>query len=718
MDRSLQKKKKVHRPQGIMNKMRDKMPLIIIILIIAFLGTIIFEWGMDYMGMSGQSTTFGEVNGVEITYQEYEQAVQQQVEQMRLENEGKDIDEATMEQIREQVWNNLVTQTLTRQEINKLGIKVSDAEILDWIYNRPETLPEVVKRNFMDSTGVFNMAVYQQALGDKRPEVREFWSQVENYLRETILSEKLQSIIVSSVIVTEGDVLQKYKDDNIIANFDFISLSLNSITDTSINNVSDEELRKYYDEHLDEFKQEEAVRFRYVIFSDAPTAEDSAVVEKQLNAYIEDFKNSSIDDSSLIKLVNDISESPFDENFKKLNTIGKGALDFLVKAQQDEVSNLIIDQDGYKVVRFLGSKEGDDLYANASHIMVNFGTDTLAAKKKAEDILKRAKGNEKFEDLAFMLSEDPSAKQNRGDLGWFTKGAMVPEFETAAMDGNVGDIIGPIKTQYGFHILKIKGKSKKEFKFAELKMTVKSGSRTKDAAKKGAEDFIFSIEEGANIDTLALTLKMPVLATPEVTRDGVIPGAGQNKSLISFGFESDIYEMDGPFRIQGGYGVYQLVEKIPEGYKNFDSIKTTLIQPKVVMEKKFALLKQVADDLMGKIQNSDLNSLTTLDPNYIVETADSVSVSKPYAKIGMDYAFNNVVFNMTPGELSNPIKGNNGYYIVKLKSITPFNQQDYMSKGAEIRNQLMQTKQQAVIQEWLANLQNKADIIDNRDRFF
>lgn len=125
MDRSLQKKKKVHRPQGIMNKMRDKMPLIIIILIIAFLGTIIFEWGMDYMGMSGQSTTFGEVNGVEITYQEYEQAVQQQVEQMRLENEGKDIDEETMEQIREQVWNNLVTQTLTRQEINKLGIKVS-----------------------------------------------------------------------------------------------------------------------------------------------------------------------------------------------------------------------------------------------------------------------------------------------------------------------------------------------------------------------------------------------------------------------------------------------------------------------------------------------------------------------------------------------------------------------------------------------------------------
>ena len=136
------------------------------------------------------------------------------------------------------------------------------------------------------------------------------------------------------------------------------------------------------------------------------------------------------------------------------------------------------------------------------------------------------------------------------------------------------------------------------------------------------------------------------------------------------------------------------------------------------MEKKYAILEQVTNDLISKIQNGDLNTLTAIYPNYIIETADSVSVSKPYAKIGTDYAFNNVVFNMTPGELSKPIKGNNGYYIVKLKSIPPFNQQDYMSKGSEIRNQLMQTKQQAVIQEWLANLLNKADIVDNRDRFF
>ena len=63
-------------------------------------------------------------------------------------------------------------------------------------------------------------------------------------------------------------------------------------------------------------------------------------------------------------------------------------------------------------------------------------------------------------------------------------------------------------------------------------MVVKTGSRTRDIARKGADDFKFSIEEGANIDTLAATLNIPVLATPEVVRGGFVPGAGQNKSLI------------------------------------------------------------------------------------------------------------------------------------------------------------------------------------------
>ncbi|MCX6162619.1 MAG: SurA N-terminal domain-containing protein, partial [Ignavibacteriae bacterium] len=466
-------KPKIYHSTGIMNKLRDKMPYIIIFLILAFVATIVFEWGMNYLGIQGGGQqVFANINGKEITYQQYEQLLQQNLEQMRQQNGGKDIDEATMDQIREQVWQSLVQQTLTSQEIERLGIKVSDAEILDWIYNRPENLPDAIKKNFMDSTGVFNVDFYQQALGMKTKEAVNFWNEVEKYLREVLLAEKLQTQITATINVTEGDILQKYRDDNIKANFQFAFLDLNSSIDTNLIAVTDADMKKYYEEHKDEFKQLEAVKFKYVTFSDAPTIDDSNSVKKGLEFVIRDMKEANVEDSSLIRLVNDNSSVPFNNAFQKSSAFGKGALNFLFSAKNGDISPLIIDADAYKVIKLLDTKEGEDNYVNASHILINFGADTAGAKKRAEDILARAKKGEDFIKLAGELSEDPSAKQNSGDLGWFTKGSMVKEFEDACMNASPGSVVGVIKTQFGFHIIFVKGKSKKEFRVAEVRKTV------------------------------------------------------------------------------------------------------------------------------------------------------------------------------------------------------------------------------------------------------
>ena len=706
---------------GVMNKMRDSMPYIIVFLIIAFVGLIVFEWGMNYLGMrGGDRQVFGKVNGEEITYQQYEQMLQQQLEQMRQQNGGKDVDDATLEQLKEQVWNSLVQQTLTKQEINRLGITVSDNEILDFIYNRPEQLPEPIKRNFIDSTGVFNTDFYQQALGMKTKEATQFWNQVEAYMREVLLSDKLQTYITASVLVTEDDVLQKYKDDNIKASFKYAFLDVNTVTDTTQFLVSDDEMKTYYNEHKDEFKQEEAVKFKYVVFSDAPTIDDSNSIKKQMEFLVKDVKNSKLEDSTLIKLVNDNSSAPFKADFQKPNQIGqsgKNALNFLFGAKPDETSGLIIDQDGYKVLRLLETKEGEDLYVNASHILINFGTDTAAAKKQIEDILKRAKSGEAFDKIAFEVSQDPSAKQNSGDLGWFTKGAMVKEFEEASMNGKVGDIVGPIKTQFGYHIIKIKDKSRKEFKFAEIKKPVTAGQRTKDIARKKAQEFLADVENGAIIDSLAKHMTMPLLSTPEISKGGFVPGAGQNKNIIEFGLANKKSKIYGPTKVQGGYALYMITDKIAEGYKNYDSVKVTMVKPKVAQIKKFNFLQKVAGDIRGKISGGDILGLTPSFPMYTFGTADSVSISKPDPKLGLDYPLYNTVFSMKPGDVSNPVKGTRGYYVAVLNWITPFDQNDYVVKQTDIRKQLMGTKKQQAVQEWMTNLTNNAKIEDHRDKY-
>lgn len=712
------KPKKYH-STGIMNRLRDKMPIIIIFLILAFVATIIFEWGMNYLGIKGGDiTVFGKVNGEEITYEQYEALLQQQIEAMRQQSGGKDIDENMLTQLREQVWNNLVQQTLTKHEIERLGIKVTDAEILDWIYNRPEQLPDVIKRNFMDSTGVFNMEFYQQALQMKTQEATTFWNEVERYMREVLLAEKLQTIITASVNVSEYDVLQKYKDDNLKANFNFAFLDINSVLDTNALAVSEDELKKYYDEHKDEFKQNEAVRFRYVIFNDAATAEDSAAALKTMQIVKRDMKDAKLEDSTLIKLVNDYSTQPYSDAFQKPNAFGKKALNFLFNAKIGDISDVLIDDDAYKVIKLIDTKDGEDYFVSASHILINFGTDTAGARRRAEDIYNRVKKGEDFSTLAQQLSEDPSVQQNNGDMGWFGKGTMVKEFEDACYNAAVGDIVGPVKTQYGFHIIKVNGRSKREFRVAEVRKPVTASQRTKDIIRRNAMDFIATVEDGAIFDSLAKQVKVAVFGTPEIEEDGFVPGAGQNKNLINFGLKNKTGKMYGPIKMQGGFGVYQIIQKIPEGYKNYDSVKTTLVKPKLVQLKKYQYLKKVANEMKSKIMGNDLMGLQYAYPQYKFGTGDSVCVSKPDPQIGLEYPVFYALYSLKPGEVSNPVVGLRGVYLLKLNWITQFDQNDYLAKQDKLRKDLLTVKKQSAVQEWLNNLVNNAEIIDNRDKFF
>ncbi len=708
--------------KGVMNKLRDSMPYIIIFLIVAFLGTIIFEWGMNYLGMRNERVVFAKINGEEISDKEYRQELDNTVEQMRQQNQGKDIDEATMTQLKEQVWNSMVQRTLLFQEIAKLGIKADDNEVIDWVYNRPESLPQWLKNYFTDSTNVFRTDLLYQTLADKRPEIAKAWAQIETQLRQQLLFDKLQNTVIGSVSVTEGEVLQKYKDDNIMAKYDYMLLDPNTLTDTNLNNVSNEEMKKYYDENKDKFKQPEAVKLRYVVFPEFPSPEDSAFLKKQFETvYINELKAGNLEDSTLIKSVNEYSMTPFSDAWVKPSGYQGNAQKFLFNAKPGDVSGFLADNDGYRVIRLLDVKESSDIYFNPIHILIKFGLDSAASKKRAEDIYKRIKAGENISDLAAVLSEDQSAVQNKGDIGWYTNnGSLVKEFETACVNAKEGDIVGPVKTQFGYHIIKISGKSKKEFKVAEIKKTVTVSDITRNALRKIARDFYTDLEKGkANMDTLARIFKVPVQLTPEVTKDGFIPGAGQNKAIINFAFEKGEGKVMEPVKVQNGFGVYMIVQKIPEGYKNFDSIKTTMIKPMVIQEKKFAIMMQKAKELIPSITGNlfDLKNNPQF-AQYTFQQSDSVTVSKSDNSVGMDYAFYNAVFSLKNGELSHPTKGTRGVFIIKMINITPFNEADYLAKQQSIRSVLMQNKQNTLFNEWLAALTNKADIIDNRDLFF
>jgi peptidyl-prolyl cis-trans isomerase D len=702
---------------GLMNRMRDKTHIILIILVLAFLATIVFEWGMNYLGTRGGSNVveFGSVNGQEIRYQDFETRVQQTVDQQKQQT-GEDPDESMMQMIRDQVWDQMVTEVLIQQQIEKLGIRVTNQEILNWVYNSPQTLPDPIKKNFIDSTGNFNMSFYQQALATKTPEVQQFWSKVEEYLKSILLNEKLQSVITSAVRVTESDILQKYKDENIYASFNYVLLSASGIQDNQVQ-VSETDLKNYYDENKDDYKTDESVKLKYVLFSDNPTSADSTATEKQLLALRKELKRYPADDSDLINLVNTNSSTKYKSDYTKPSELSSEVTNFLFGAKKDSVSDIIKASDGYHIVRLLDSKEGKDVFTNSSHILINLGTDTNAAKLKAEQIYKRAKSGEDFAKLASEFSDDPGSKNKGGNLGWFTKGAMVKEFEEAALKTKVGDIVGPIRTQFGFHIIKINDRQKKIFKIADIKKTVVTTSTTRDAVRKRAEDFSYIASKG-NFEDEAKKLNMQVFDIPAITKTSFIPGAGQNKAVTKFAFGESKNSISSPIKIQGGFAVYLITDKIPTGYMKYDEIKDKVILPRVTLQKKLDILKQRAQDLRNKITDNNLASSAKIDPQITVQAIDSFSVAKPKPPLNGDFPVINALYKLKDGQLSEPIRSDAGYYIIQMKSITPFDETKYQAQREVLLASLTQQKKQTIAQDWLNELKENANIIDNRDKFF
>ena len=111
----------------------------------------------------GRTNNVGSVNGEDITYQEFQTALDQQIENQKKQT-GKDLEEAQIDQIREQVWDAVITQKILSQLIKKYGITVTDQEIKDVILG--DNPPDFLKQNFIDSLGNFNKQLYEQAIFD------------------------------------------------------------------------------------------------------------------------------------------------------------------------------------------------------------------------------------------------------------------------------------------------------------------------------------------------------------------------------------------------------------------------------------------------------------------------------------------------------------------------------------------------------------------------
>jgi len=692
---------------GMMAKMRGLAPAFIITVGALFVLFMVISDSNVLEALGGKTNNVGSVNGEDISYQEFVNAVDQQRENQKKQT-GKDVDEQNMEQLRDQVWDALVTQKLLAEQIDKFGITVSDEEIKETILG--ENPPQFIKQNFIDSTGNFNRQVYEQALFD--PRNKEALVQAEEFVRQNSLNEKLQSLILASVNISEADIKNKFNEQNLKLKAQYLLVDLSLYPDSTVK-YEDNDLRKYYNENLDKYKNQAQRKLQYVLFSNRPSADDSATIKRNLETVADKFKK---DTSSFESYVEIYSTVPYSKDTMALNALSPAVSEILAKTSPGSVVGPAAAPEGYVLYKLVAVVPSKETLAKASHILINnMGSDEKNLEEANKVYNQLIIGGD-FEKIAKEKSGDPGSGSKGGDLGWFGKGAMVPEFDKAVFAGTVGVIQKPVKTNYGYHIIKVTAKSNNKYVVEKIVNPIQTSASTIDANYNAAQDFAYVADKNG-FEKEAKLMNYKVQETsPFVKESYSIPGIGANKRLVDFAYENGLNKVSEVHKVTNGYVVCRISEVINEGVKPFDDVKN-LVKPLVIREKKYLMAKNYAEKLKSQI-GGDLFKAKSLNQKLLVDTTGQIGPNGSIPNIGRDYSFIDAAVKAELNKVTEPVRGFRGQFLIKVTERSSFDSAAYSIQRNSIRDQLYQEKRSMYVNQWLEKLKKDANIKDNRYVFF
>jgi parvulin-like peptidyl-prolyl isomerase len=694
---------------AMMAKMRSLAPTFIIgVGVIFVLFMVISDSNiMEVFGLR-TSNVVGSINGEKVSYPDFNKAMETERENLKQQN-GKDVSDEENDQFRDQVWDALVSQTLIKQQIKKLGITVSDQEIRDIILgNNP---PDFLKKEFIDSTGKFNRQLYLNALYD--PRNSQPLIQAEEYVRQSVLNQKLQSMLFASVNISEGELRNKFIEQNTKINEQYVRLSLDQFPEAGIK-VSNEDIKNYYDKHLDQFEIKAQRKLKYVLFAAVPSGEDSANIRMNLENIISQSKN---DTTSFKTLVETFSSLPYSKDTLAISSLPTMGADQIMNAVPGSIIGPFASPQGYKLYHVLGVVSSSEPVIRASHILINQFGDDAKNSEWAMKVYKELQNGADFAATAKKYSKDPSSAANGGDLGWFGKGRMVPEFEKAAFAGKIDVVQKPIKTNYGYHIIKVIGISNKKYVIEQIVSAIKASASTKDQILNNAKDFSY-ISNKDDFTKEAKLMNYKISETSPFAK-GIypyIPGIGISQNVMDFAFDNSLNAISDAIRTQGGFVVIQVSGIIKAGAKPLTDVKEQ-VRGFVLREKRFELAKKETENIKSKI-NGDLSKVSAVDQRVTVNQTGDFNPSGQIPGIGVDYTVTAKSLTLPLNTLSEPVKGNSGYYLIKVLSRTPFDASAYSAQRNSIRDNILQQKRSMFFSEWMAKMKQDADIVDNRTQFF
>ncbi|MBN2543956.1 peptidylprolyl isomerase [bacterium] len=398
-------------------------------------------------------------------------------------------------------------------------------------------------------------------------------------------------------------------------------------------------------------------------------------------------------------------------NFMKINPI--------------EMENIEIDTTDEAIAKYY--EENKDEFSEKPSVIMDYVTfpiqpsrsDSQEVQTKLNMIYQRLEDGEDFANLAMQFSQDRGTAQYGGELGYFPRGQMVPEFEEAAFSLDSGAVSEPFETSFGWHILKVLDKKVENdmemVNAAHILITLTSSNLTVDSIRTMA-DSIYRVAQEVGLDSAAeLTGLAEVNTTTPIYKKNNIEGIGFHTGLLDFAFSADEGDVYPVVAGDDAFYVYELVKRHNGGIPPLEDIKE-LVKDKMILAKKteyaMGIMEKAYQALKG---GADFH-----------EVADSLGIEadstgyfnrKDFVNnIGFDPVFKGTAFALNEDHpLSDIIEGDlNTLYIIEFINKKPADFSAYNQQRTAILQEIYRNRRTGAYNSWFRNLREEANITDNR----
>jgi peptidyl-prolyl cis-trans isomerase D len=332
-------------------------------------------------------------------------------------------------------------------------------------------------------------------------------------------------------------------------------------------------------------------------------------------------------------------------------------------------------------------------------------------RKTADDVLKQAKKGAKFEDLAKKYSEDPGSKEKGGDLGWITQGQTVKDFEKTAFGLDKGQLSDLVKTQYGFHIIKVLDKETARTKtFDEVKDLLRAPMVLQLADQQAAEaaDRLAKAIRQSNkvsLDDLAKQYQLTVSQTRPISATDPVLELGNSKEVKDAIFRLRQNELSLPIRTDRGYVVLSVQQISPAHQGSLEEVREQVVND-LKQEEAGKLAKTKAEELAKGVKSGEKFDAAAKALGLEAKTSDLISRndSIPGAASGKQLG---EAFQMKPGDLGAPMSLGNTWMVYRVETKEEPNPSDFEKQKKSLAEQLLQTKRSVAYEAFKTALDNR-----------